>query len=399
MAQPTQGTADPWSIALTDPPDGIISNLSQRSDMLNMVIGIMVAMFVLTTTFVSLRVWVSWGDRESGKAGDWCAVATLLFTAAAKAMLIPHTSAVGKPLWNISLGLYMSEWQRRLSVAVVVMTNTALFLGKCCVLLLYHRIFGHYDRVRYQIYAAGVLSCSILLLAIEVLVVCVPLPGHPWRERGHYATSMRFSILLTTGFSLAVDILVLAMSIPIILKLNLSRKKKAGVLSIFLTGVLAIITGTVALYYRVVLFRSGGGLRKGIIALLCAIVEADASVIVSSMPSAAKVWTRHIKGSALYGFFRAMFCSNKERPKESGPPGDIGKAEAEDEAAMHRKRRRNPFSLLTTFLTTNVYATEASRTTEQPTSSPDVAQSYERPVRVSLHSEDISQHVERPNTV
>jgi hypothetical protein len=121
-------------------------------------------------------------------------------------------------------------------LTLVVITNFALFSGKCCVLALYHRIFG--QRVQYQIYGVIIVSLPIPLMGIAVLAICVPRPGKPWRSFEADAKTLRLTTLLTSIFSLVVDVLILLISIPLVLKLNLSWRRRAGVLAIFLTGLL-----------------------------------------------------------------------------------------------------------------------------------------------------------------
>jgi hypothetical protein len=117
-----------------------------------------------------------------------------------------------------------------------VITNFALFSGKCCVLALYHRIFG--ARLRYQIYSVAIMSLAIPVTGIVVLGICVPRPGKQRRTIEADAKTLRLATMITSVFSLTLDLLILAIPIPLILKLNLSRSKKTGVLAIFLTGLL-----------------------------------------------------------------------------------------------------------------------------------------------------------------
>jgi hypothetical protein len=117
-----------------------------------------------------------------------------------------------------------------------VATNFALFSGKCCVLALYHRIFG--QRLRYQIYSVAALSLAIPVTSVVVLGICVPRLGKQRRTVEADAQTLRLCTMITSVLSLTLDLLILSIPIPIILKLKLSRSKKTGVLAIFLTGLL-----------------------------------------------------------------------------------------------------------------------------------------------------------------
>jgi hypothetical protein len=58
------------------------------------------------------------------------------------------------------------------------------------------------------------------------------------------------------------------------------------------------------------------------------------------MPSAAKVWKRHVRGSTLHTFFLSRFAlAEKSLPTGPGLPSDIRRAKEEGEAQAKRKRR------------------------------------------------------------
>jgi hypothetical protein len=58
------------------------------------------------------------------------------------------------------------------------------------------------------------------------------------------------------------------------------------------------------------------------------------------MPSAAKVWKRHVRGSTLHTFFLSRFApAEKSQPIGPSLPSDIRRAKEEGEAQAKRKRR------------------------------------------------------------
>jgi hypothetical protein len=102
-----------------------------------------------------------------------------------------------------------------------------LFFGKCCILTFYLRMFGHMTRIRMQMYAT-------LLLASPLLVASIMMPlwvGPPAYNVGTARLTLAIGII-----KLFVDLVIVYIPIPIVLGMNLSRKKKVGVLATFLTG-------------------------------------------------------------------------------------------------------------------------------------------------------------------
>lgn len=75
----------------------------------------------------------------------------------------------------------------------------------------------------------------------------------------------------------------------------------------------------------------------------CSLTEAGNSVIVASMPTAAKVWRRHIVDSFLYNSIRSrMPASTSEPPQDM--PSDLRLAKAK---IHEQKRRRGQYSVAT----------------------------------------------------
>jgi hypothetical protein len=76
------------------------------------------------------------------------------------------------------------------------------------------------------------------------------------------------------------------------------------------------------------------------------LVEAGISVIVASMPSAARIWKSHIVGSPLYNFIRSRFSETRD-PTIHSLPSDIKVAKAKASRASRRDLHSIP-TLLTT---------------------------------------------------
>jgi hypothetical protein len=102
-----------------------------------------------------------------------------------------------------------------------------LFLGKCCILSLYYRLFGHMSR-----------GTLILALSLFIASIVMPIKMGPsgWKMPvARDADSSRL-IVAVGVIKLVVDLIILYIPIPIVLNLNLSKSKKMSVLTTFLTG-------------------------------------------------------------------------------------------------------------------------------------------------------------------
>jgi hypothetical protein len=135
-----------------------------------------------------------------------------------------------------------SCWKKLKVVQIIVASGFlamfALFLGKCCVLALYLRIFGHLTHMRYQIFGSVVLALPILAASIVMPINSAPADGKSWgvpnpRNEDNTKVSMAVGIV-----NLIVDLVVLYIPIPVVVRMNLSWKRKFGVLAMFLTGLM-----------------------------------------------------------------------------------------------------------------------------------------------------------------
>jgi len=116
----------------------------------------------------------------------------------------------------------------------------SLWTGKMCLLALFYQFFGHIDRIRYQIWAVVVLCLPILSMAIFMPIQSAPSPGQKWGTTINSKNSdnnVKGSLAVGV-INMVVDLLIFYIPIPVIVKLNLTPRRKAGVLAIFLTGLM-----------------------------------------------------------------------------------------------------------------------------------------------------------------
>ncbi|KAF2828104.1 hypothetical protein CC86DRAFT_204310 [Ophiobolus disseminans] len=387
---PTTSPSDPWTIPVHEPPPGVVSDFNQRSDLLDLTIAIVSIMLFFTVSILALRFWANWGP-DTWKMDDWCALITSVVTLALGGVVIPVVGRFGKPDYNIPLGLMvLSIWFQRVTVAFFLVSAFATFLGKCCVLTLYYRLFGSSRPVRYQIYIVLVLSLTTMVIGIVIGVIWSP---GPWSGRRRLLENLKSLLLILPVMSFIIDLVILLMPIPLIVRLNLSRRKKGAVLALFMTGAIAIAADGVAIYYRS-RFYSDTGCRDASICALCSFIEAAVSIIVSSMPSAAKTWNQHITNSTVFIFICSKLgISNHTDVEVESMPSDFKKAKAK----AAQKKRRGLWSL-PSILTGGFSNVQASQK-EFKSSRPDLEKRIDSPGRFSLHLNDPSNYIERPSAV
>lgn len=133
-------------------------------------------------------------------------------------------------------------------VAVCMYAVSSMFT-KCTLLAFYLRVFQPNRTARIMAWA-GIITIVLFYVVsiIYLLVQCIPvdqeLPGldpTKWEERARNNRCGRRSIDVSAAQGIVgavTDLYVLAIPISSVLSLHLQRKRKIGVLGIFLTGLL-----------------------------------------------------------------------------------------------------------------------------------------------------------------
>lgn len=115
-----------------------------------------------------------------------------------------------------------------------------MFFTKTSLFLLYYRVFAPNKFLRYII-TVGIAFCFAVYLANLAVAVnyCAPHPGKAWDLQVLYSCSQIGHYNIISGVAnLALDIFMIGLPIPVILRLQLPLKKRLGVLAIFMTGLL-----------------------------------------------------------------------------------------------------------------------------------------------------------------
>lgn len=116
---------------------------------------------------------------------------------------------------------------------------TSLFLIKCSMLCLYHRIFGTIKRtLTISLYAVSIFNlCCFIIVFFIFLFQCKPI-NFVWDRTIPGGHCIEFNTLcLSTGvISITTDIVILALPVPMVWSLQLSKTQKLGIIGVFFLG-------------------------------------------------------------------------------------------------------------------------------------------------------------------
>ncbi|KAN0096823.1 hypothetical protein V8E51_015628 [Hyaloscypha variabilis] len=201
-----------------------------------------VAFFVTILRLIS-RMWVS----STIGIDDWTLSMALLLSVPSTAFTISMANGgFGRHLWDLADGgllkilrsLYIAE-----SFYVVTLAST-----KISVLLLYLRIFPH-QSVRYAAIATiGMIAISTTIIFFMTVFSCHPVAFFWNRDiRGGTCINVNKLAYANSAMSIIQDLLIVALPLPVLAKLNMGRKKKIGVGFMFAVGSFGCVVSMIRL--------------------------------------------------------------------------------------------------------------------------------------------------------
>lgn len=120
----------------------------------------------------------------------------------------------------------------------------AIILAKLAILFLYLRLFQIQKAARYAIYA-GV--CWTFMTYLPNMFIsayfCAAHPGEPWDMNVGLRCANKSALkwlVVSACMSVLLDLYILALPIPVIRKLNMTGRKRFGILLIFFTAFLYV---------------------------------------------------------------------------------------------------------------------------------------------------------------
>ncbi|KAK0109151.1 hypothetical protein ONS96_002976 [Cadophora gregata f. sp. sojae] len=199
--------------------------------------GAVISLMVIATIFVLLRVIARTMQKGITLAvDDYCIAVGLLFahgTAICSLVSLPHGG--GKHLWAIDATQFTVIW--KILFAYVMIYALAVSFTKLSIVLFYRRIFGM---------NLGLWLCTFLVVAycvtviVTILVSCQPLE-YFWTQyttpgaTGHCINVSLF--FFANGiWAMLVDVCILVVPVPVILKLQMPKSQKMAVMLILLLG-------------------------------------------------------------------------------------------------------------------------------------------------------------------
>lgn len=232
-----------------------------------------------------------------------------------------------------------------------------LGLTKIAALVFYLRIFPN-KTFRWATYAAmAYIIISTTVMLFMQIFQCIPFDFNWLGWKGdygpHHCLDINVLAFVAGGLSISHDIIILVLPLPLLYKLNISRRKKAGIFFMFSLGVFILITSCVRLRYIVLFTSSLNPTWDFTDPLIWSGVEVSVSMIVVCLPAVRTLLSRVLP--RIFGSTAATEITTKNKASgimsvESSSKHRNREDHEEERRAVARasklvEKRRNFFSL------------------------------------------------------
>ncbi|KAF3016505.1 hypothetical protein E8E14_010948 [Neopestalotiopsis sp. 37M] len=265
-------------------------------------LGISITFLVLTGIFVAVRVTMNVRNVGGVLLDDYSAILAVIFFSATFGLDDVLVKTLSDPKTTVStLAKY--------GVAVDVVSGISLVLSKTPILLLYTRLFGVKRWVKFaSTFTLGIFSIAMLASIITIAVVCRPTgPVMPASSLLKCSLWSSRNGLACGALSLAVDIIIFIIPIPVIIDLRLPRTKKFGLAVVFTTGLFAIGASAVSLRFK--MDSLSGKTTDTSTAIFFTNLEWCIAVMVGCVPGLNSFWGTYILNGSLYSRIASAFSN------------------------------------------------------------------------------------------
>jgi len=293
------------------PPPGVIPNFvdpETRGPVLLIVGSIfMVIMLVLASMRFYTKIFIvrrlTWDDYTCGIA----VVGTIMYFIAS--CYAVTAGRYGTHFWDISLAQLFGNPMQISGFIINFLTAVVWPFAKMSFFLLYLQLFSPILWLRYMIYfgaAVNILFYTSIVAA--TIYFTAPAPHESWVEAyvsPRYAGALKMTIPIASG-SLVLDIYIFLLPIFGLYGLQMSPKKKFGIMIVFATGLSACLASSLSIYYKSVLDADIADYTYRVLPpVLMALVEMCVGISASCMPALARM----VRNGDEWAGFRSKFSS------------------------------------------------------------------------------------------
>ncbi|OTA55245.1 hypothetical protein K449DRAFT_306030, partial [Hypoxylon sp. EC38] len=267
------------------PPEGTVSNFENPETLVPVLISICVIMTVISVIFTTCRLFA---NRKKMWWSDYFVATALILSLGQTGLMLAQTR-FARHQWDVRACWYDGTYTKILFSQEIVLAFV-LFFSKTSIFLLFHQIFEVQRPMRIAIRVGIVFSALLYFANIPLSsVLSAPHVGETWASvllSGRPQKELIWGVV-QSAVGTVLDIFIFVLPIPVILRLQLSTKKKVQLLAVFTTALVGVMASVLSLVYRIEALDTDDGTWKYTSLLICSVVENDVAIIVSCTPGVA----------------------------------------------------------------------------------------------------------------
>ena len=201
-----------------------------------------------------------------------------------------------------------------------MIAGPATYFAKATIFLLYRRIFKPISWMRRCIHVGLALSIGVYWCAIPLYTYACAAHDGVWGATVMQQCSQVWIYAIALrAFDTAMSVYMLLLPIPAIIRLQMSVKKKLGIIFIFMHGIFALVGSIAALYYTIRLTQRGDEMFYQTTIMMCITVENDMTIVSSSMHPIATYLKERKELLKIFAPLRTRFTRTSSSSKHKSP--------------------------------------------------------------------------------
>ncbi|ROW08681.1 hypothetical protein VPNG_06444 [Cytospora leucostoma] len=264
------------------PPHGTVVNFENPVTLVPVIVSVCVIMTAGAILLTACRLYVSFKRREWWWSD--CFVTIALMFSMVQTGLFLSQAKFARHQWDTRACWYDDKYAKILFLQSIL-TTFALFFSKASILLLFNQLFGVKRpvclAVRFGIIFAGVLYFTGIPITAYM---STPHGGDTWASGLNSERSQKELIwgIVVAAVGTLLDIFIFVLPLPVILRLQMTTRRKVSTAAVFGTALLGVIASILSLIYRIETLGAKDSTWTFTALMTCIVVENDVAIIVSS---------------------------------------------------------------------------------------------------------------------
>ncbi|KAK1772292.1 hypothetical protein QBC33DRAFT_4525 [Phialemonium atrogriseum] len=261
---------------------------------------------------VLLRLFSRWYTMAHFELDDYIMIAvTMIYVPFEVIGQIAGAMAFGVDIWTVDKTSLTNAF--KLFYIAESLYLAIISLTKLSILCFYLRIFPNRTFRRLVFAVTTWVTVSALVFILMQIFQCTPIDfvwkGWDGTYGPHKCLNVNVLVFTAAGFSIAQDIVIIFMPIPLLAQLQASWRVKLGVILMFSLGIFVLITSCIRLRTIVLFARSTNPTWDYMDTLIWTGLECAVSIIVTSLPA-----IRALAGRMSPGLFSRAAAGMAGRP-------------------------------------------------------------------------------------